>query len=161
MNKTIKNIKLGAPESITVNNCGTLENLDIQITERLESVIMKGDTGTKNPIERVGDLLKQQDIEMNKEEDSQISISIPDEAILNGGNTKAEVKQEDVILPSKDFYWQLQNINPESTGHPTIDQRGNITIESNTWAEFDVKVKRYEEASWSSQRFILNQNIKG
>lgn len=93
----------------------------------------------------------------NKLVDDSISLNIPTDAILNGGDTKVEISDGD----AKNYYWQLTNINPESTGHPTIDQQGNISIEDGKWAEFDVKVKRYADASWKSHHFILNQNAKG
>ena len=87
--------------------------------------------------------------------DDSVSLNIPDDAILNGGSTTCEIKTDGTTLPPTDFYWQLTNINPESTGHPTIDQQGNITIEPDTWAEFDINVKRYADASWKQPLCIL------
>lgn len=64
-----KNIKLGAPHSIDISNgAPDLDNLDVQITERLELLTLKGNTGTKNPFARAAEMLRQQEVERLEEE---------------------------------------------------------------------------------------------
>jgi len=88
--------------------------------------------------------------------DDFFELSIPQPDIINGcTSTTCTLKDGETILPARDYYWQITNVNTESTCTPTIDQRGNITMKSDKWAEFTVKVKKYFDASWLSKDYIL------
>lgn len=159
MNEKLKNVRLGAPESIEASNCPALENLDVQITERLKTLSFKGNTGTKNPFTRAAEILRQQEVERKKEEisDDSISINIPTDITINGGSsTEAVVMEGSTPTPSRNYYWQIKDVSQESTMIPTIDQRGNITMESGKWAEFDIVAKRYADASWKKEHYLVN-----
>lgn len=134
MNEKLKSVKLGAPESIAVNNCGTLDNLDVQITERLESISFKGNTGTKTPFERTADLLRQQEEERNIAEGIDgVSLSLSNNKVaVNGGD-------------ARDFYWKAESTTV------TIDQRGNLSGSGSVV----VSARRYEDRKWLSGTFNI------
>lgn len=162
MANNIKEVHLGAPPSISANECPNLETLDCQITQGLKDITLKGNLGTKGAIQRCAELLRQRMDEASIKESTWQGMTAHygdnlADVIANGGDLQLSVHDADGN-PVR-VYWQIAEITEAEEGATaTINQDGVLTLTRGKKIQGKVRAINWEN-SMEQVVFEFMQNV--